>query len=43
MWTVRRRFDIFEKEAEKLVGKGEEGRRPCLRDWLVREGFYDPG
>ena len=41
--TVRRRFDIFEKEAEKLVGKGEESRRPCLRDWLVSEGFYDPG
>ena len=25
LWTVRRRFDIFEKEAEKLVGKGKEG------------------
>ncbi len=43
LWTVRRRFDIFEKEVEKLVGTGEEGGLPCLRDWLVSEGFYNPG
>lgn len=28
LWTVRRRFDIFEKEAKKLVGKGKEGCLP---------------
>ena len=43
LWTVRRRFDIFEKEAKKLVGKGKEGCLPCLRDWLARDGVYDPG
>ena len=43
LWTVRRRFRVFEEEAKKAVGKGEERPLPCLRDGLLREGLDGPG